>query len=39
VAVLAGSTTLIWQLSFIPLAALLFHGALLAVVYVGWRDR
>ncbi len=38
-AVLAGSTTLIWQLTWIPLAALLFHAALIGMVCLGWRER
>ncbi len=37
--VLAGSTTLIWQLTLIPLAAILFHAAALGMLIVGWRDR
>lgn len=36
---LAGSTMLIWQLSYIPLAAVLFHGTALGMLYLGWRDR
>jgi hypothetical protein len=36
--VLAGSTMLIWQLSFIPLAAVLFHAAGLCMLVVCWRD-
>jgi hypothetical protein len=38
-AVLAGSTMMIWQLSFIPLAAVVFHGAGLGMLIVGWRER
>jgi hypothetical protein len=38
IAVLAGSATLIWQLTLIPLAALMFHAALIGLVYVGWRE-
>jgi len=34
---IAGSTMLIWELSAIPLAALLFHAALLGMVMIGWR--
>jgi hypothetical protein len=37
--VLAGSTILIWQLTAIPLAALLFHGALVTMACLGWRER
>jgi hypothetical protein len=37
--VLAGSTTLIWQLSHIPLAAVLFHAAAIGMLAVGWRER
>jgi hypothetical protein len=39
VAVLAGSTMLIWQLTLIPLAALMFHAALIGMLYLGWRER
>ncbi len=39
VAVLAGSTTMVWELTLIPLAALMFHGALAGIVWLGWRDR
>lgn len=38
-AALAGSTTLIWQLTWIPLAAVLFHAALIGLVCLGWRER
>jgi hypothetical protein len=38
-AVMAGSTMLIWQLTLIPLAALLFHLAGLSLLVVGWRER
>jgi hypothetical protein len=38
-AALAGSTMLIWQLTSIPLAAVVFHGAALGMVIVGWRER
>jgi hypothetical protein len=37
--VLAGSTMLIWQLSYIVPAALLFHGAALSLLLVTWRER
>jgi len=37
--VLAGSTMLIWQLSFIPLAAVLFHVAAAAMLIIGWREK
>jgi hypothetical protein len=37
--VLAGSTMLIWQLSYIVLAAVLFHLAALTMLIVGWRER
>jgi len=37
--IVAGSTMLIWQLSWIPLAALLFHAAALSMLVVGWRER
>ena len=36
---LAGATTLVWQLSFIPLAALVFHAAEFLLLFVAWRDR
>jgi hypothetical protein len=36
---LAGSTMLIWQLSFILPAALLFHAAAISLVVIGWRER
>ncbi len=36
---LAGATMLIWQLTLIPFAALLFHGAALGMLVMGWRDR
>jgi hypothetical protein len=35
---LAGSTMLIWQLTWIPAAAVLFHGALIAILVAAWRD-
>jgi hypothetical protein len=37
-ALMAGATMLIWQLTFIPLAAALFHIGALAMLLVGWRD-
>jgi hypothetical protein len=37
--VLAGSAMLIWQLSYIVLAAVLFHAAALSLLIVGWRER
>jgi hypothetical protein len=36
---LAGSTTLVWQLSWIPLAAVVFHVAALSMLLVSWRER
>ncbi len=36
---LTGSAVLIWQLTWIPLAALLFHSAALGLLIVGWRER
>jgi hypothetical protein len=36
---LAGSTMLIWQLSYIVPAALLFHAAALSLLLVSWRER
>jgi hypothetical protein len=38
-AAMAGSAALIWQLSYIPPAALLFHLAALCMLMVGWRER
>jgi hypothetical protein len=38
-AALAGSTMLIWQLTAIALAALVFQGAALGMLVVGWRER
>jgi hypothetical protein len=35
---LAGSTMLIWQLAFIPAAAVLFHAALVGLLWASWRD-
>jgi hypothetical protein len=37
--VIAGSTMLIWQLSYIVPAALLFHSAALCLILVSWRER
>jgi len=37
--VLAGSSVLIWQLSFIAFAALLFHAAALSMLVLAWRER
>jgi hypothetical protein len=37
--VLAGSAMLIWQLSWILLAAILFHAAALSMLLVSWRER
>jgi hypothetical protein len=37
--VLSGSTMIIWQLSFIVPAALLFHAAALSLLLVSFRDR
>jgi hypothetical protein len=37
--VLAGSTMLIWQLSFMPLAAVLFHLAAVSMLIIGWREK
>jgi len=37
--VLMGSSMLIWQLSHIGPAALLFHGAALSMLVVAWRER
>jgi hypothetical protein len=37
--VLAGSTMLIWRLTLIPLAAILFHSAALSMLIMGWRER
>jgi len=36
---LAGSTMLIWQLTLIPLAAVLFHLSAVCMLLVGWRER
>jgi hypothetical protein len=37
--VIAGSSMLIWQLSYIVPAAVLFHAAALSLLLVGWRER
>jgi hypothetical protein len=37
--ILVGSTTLVWQLSWIPIAAILFHLAALSMLFVSWRER
>ncbi len=34
----AGASMLIWQLSFIPLAAVVFHVGELMLLFVAWRD-
>ena len=36
---LVGSTTLIWQLSWILLAAFLFHASALSMLLISWRER
>jgi hypothetical protein len=36
---IAGSSMLIWQLSYIVPAAVLFHAAALCLLLVGWRER
>jgi hypothetical protein len=38
-AAMAGSAALIWQLSYIALAALLFHLSAVTMLIVGWRER
>ena len=35
----AGATALIWQLSFVPLAAVLFHTGTLALLLAAWADH
>jgi hypothetical protein len=30
---------LIWQLTWIPLAAVVFHAAALGMLVLGWRER
>lgn len=37
--ILLGSTMLIWQLSWIPIAAILFHVSALSMLLVSWRER
>jgi hypothetical protein len=37
--VLVGSTMLVWQLTWIPAAAVLFHVAGLSMLLVSWRER
>jgi hypothetical protein len=37
-AVMAGATALIWQLTALPLAAVAFHVAEIAVLVAAWRD-
>jgi len=37
--VLAGSTMLVWQLSYIIPAGLLFHVAAFSLLWASWRDR
>jgi hypothetical protein len=36
---LTGSTMIIWQLSFIVPAALVFHAAALSMLLISWRER
>lgn len=36
---MAGATMLIWQLSFIALAALVFHVGMFMLLFVAWRDQ
>ena len=36
---LCGASLLIWQLSAIPFAALLFHAGVLLLLVAAWRDR
>lgn len=35
---MASASMLIWQLSFIPLAALMFHIGMFGVIFTAWRD-
>jgi hypothetical protein len=35
---LVGAATLIWQLTLIPLGAVLFHAALVGLLLAAWRD-
>ena len=37
--VVVGSTMLIWQLSWIPAAAVLFHAAGLSMLLLSWREQ
>jgi hypothetical protein len=34
-----GATLLVWQLTLIPLAALVFHVGELTLLFVAWRDQ
>ncbi len=36
---LVGSTMLIWQLTWIAAAAILFHAAAVSMLLVSWRER
>jgi hypothetical protein len=36
---IAGATTLVWQLSFVPLAALAFHAGEFTLLITAWRDH
>lgn len=36
---MAGASTLIWQLTFIPAAAFAFHGGEFTLLIAAWRDR
>jgi hypothetical protein len=36
---LAGATMLVWQLSYIVPAALVFHAAALSLLLISWRER
>ncbi|MBC8059002.1 MAG: hypothetical protein H7Y61_20735 [Rhizobiales bacterium] len=36
---LAGATALVWQLSFVPFAALAFHAGEFTLLFVAWRDH
>jgi len=38
-AIMVGSTMLIWQLSFIVVAAVAFHLSAVYLVILGWRER
>lgn len=35
---LAGATVLIWQLSFIPAAAIIFHAGMFGLLALAWRE-